>query len=140
ASKVYLIHRRSELRASKIAQQRAFDNPKMAFVWDSVVERIEGETLVKSIAVKNVKTGAESRIEVSGVFVYVGTIPVTGFVGKYDIFDEQGHIKTDIFMETKYKGIFAVGDVRSDSMRQVATAVGDGVTAAQRAAQRLHEF
>jgi len=140
ASKVHLIHRRHELRASKIAQKRAFDEPKMNFVWDTVVENIEGDNFVRSLSLKNVKTGAASRLDASGVFIYVGTIPVTDFVKSYDFFDEMGHIKTDIFMETKYKGIFAVGDVRVDSMRQVATAVGDGVTAALKAAQRLHEF
>lgn len=140
ASRVHLIHRRDALRASKIAQKRAFDEPKMNFLWDTVVESIEGDNFVRFLNIKNVKTGAVSRLDASGVFIYVGTIPVTDFVKGYDFFDEMGHIKTDIFMETKYKGIFAVGDVRADSMRQVATAVGDGVTAVLRAAQRLHEF
>lgn len=140
ASRVHLIHRRNELRASKIAQKRAFDEPKMNFVWDTVVEGIEGDNFVRSLNLKNVKTGEASRLDASGAFIYVGTIPVTDFVKAYDFFDEMGHIKTDIFMETKYKGIFAVGDVRVDSMRQVATAVGDGVTAVLKAAQRLHEF
>jgi thioredoxin reductase (NADPH) len=137
---VHLIHRRGELRASKIAQKRVFDEPKMNFVWDTVVESIEGDHLFRCLNLKNVKTGAASRLDASGVFIYVGTIPVTDFVKSYDLFDEMGHIKTDIYMETKYKGVFAVGDVRTDSMRQVATAVGDGVTAVLKAALRLHEF
>lgn len=140
ASKVSIIHRRSELRASKLAQKRAFEDPKMEFVWDTVVETIEGDNLVKYLNLKNVKTGAQSRLDVSGVFIYVGTIPVAGFIQSKDIFDDQGLVITDIGMETKYKGVFAVGDVRKDSVRQVASAVGDGVTAAMRSAIRLHEL
>ncbi|MFC2149342.1 thioredoxin-disulfide reductase [Candidatus Auribacterota bacterium] len=140
ASKLYIIHRRNELRASKLAQKRAMDNPKIEIVWDSVPETIEGGNLVTNLNIKNVKTGAQSRLDVSGVFIYVGTIPVTDFIKQYDFFDEQGHIATDIFMETKYKGVFAVGDVRKDSVRQAASAVGDGVTASMKAALRLAEF
>ncbi|MDP8263799.1 MAG: thioredoxin-disulfide reductase [Candidatus Ancaeobacter aquaticus] len=140
ASKVYIIHRRDELRAAKTSQQRVFKNEKIEMVWDSVVEEIVGDKLVSNAIVKNVRSGQTNSLDINGVFIYVGTIPVTDFLKSYDIFDKDGHIVTDIFMETKYKGVFGVGDVRADSARQVASAVGDGVTALLKAANRLIEL
>lgn len=126
ASEVTIIHRRDELRAQKILQDRAFSNDKVNFIWDTVVEEIEGDMNVKSLKLRNVKTGEESEFSADGVFVYVGLLPNTDAFKNLGITDEEGWIKTDANMETSTPGIFAVGDVRDTVLRQVATAVGDG--------------
>jgi thioredoxin reductase (NADPH) len=130
ASRVILIHRRDQLRASKILQERALANQKMEFLWDSVVEDIQGENKVTTIRVRNVKTGRTTALEVSAVFIYVGQRPNTDYLRGLVPLDEKGCIIINERMETKIKGIFAAGDIRQNSPRQVITAAGDGVTAA----------
>jgi len=133
ASKVYVIHRRDELRASKIMQERAFANPKLEFVWNSVVTQIEGEDAVQRVRLRNVATDEESTLDVSGVFVFIGLHPNTDYLKGQVKMDEGGHILVNEWMETDVPGLFAAGDVRAHSARQVVTAAGDGATAAIRA-------
>ncbi len=130
ASKVTVIHRREELRATKILQERAFAAPKIEFLWDTVVEAVEGENTVKRLRLKNVKTGEKSALDISGVFVAVGFRPNTGYLKKVVTLEKDGTIITNEKMETNVPGIFAAGDIRSSSIRQVAGAVGDGAVAA----------
>ncbi|CAM3189695.1 thioredoxin-disulfide reductase [Lactiplantibacillus plajomi] len=130
--KVTVIHRRDQLRAQQILQDRAFANPKMEFVWNSNVTEIVGDDKkVTGVKVNNNKTGEDSEIAVDGVFIYVGINPITEPFGNLGITDENGWILTDDHMATKVPGIFAVGDVRKKDLRQVATAVGEGGTAGQ---------
>jgi thioredoxin reductase (NADPH) len=130
ASKIYLIHRRDQLRASQVLQQRAFAEPKLNYMWNSVIEQISGEPMVKEIKMKNIKTGEFSILPISGIFVAIGVKPnSTYFAGSIKV-DDSGLIIVDQKMTTSVPGIFAVGDIRKESGRQVATAVGDGVTAA----------
>lgn len=136
AKKVIVVHRRDKLRAEKINQEHAFANPKISFVWDSVVEEIAGKHIVEKVMVRNVKTKAVSEIKTDGVFIYVGLIPNTGFADVKK--DEWGFIITDDCRETSVKGIFAAGDCRVTPLRQIATAVGDGAIAAV-AAERYIE-
>lgn len=133
ASKVYAIHRRDQLRASKILQERAFANPKMEFVWNSVVTGVLGQDEVQGLRLKNVKTGEESTLEVSGVFVFIGLHPNTDYLKGLLKTDEGGHIFVNDWMETDIPGLFAAGDVRVNSAQQVVSAAGDGATAAIRA-------
>ena len=133
ADKVYLVHRRGELRASKILQQRLFENAKIEMVWNKAVEEIVGELPdgVKALALRDTVTGEKSRIDVTGVFIFVGFKPNTGVidVGHYD-HDDMGYVRTDVNMMTSVPGLFAAGDLRSQLVRQVTTAVGDATTAA----------
>ena len=133
ASKVSVIHRRDELRASKILQERAFANEKMAFIWDTVVTAIEGEDGVERLQLRNVKTGAASTLDVAAVFIFIGLSPNTGYLRDQLKMDEGGHIYVNEWMETEVPGLFAAGDVRVNSARQVVSAAGDGATAAIRA-------
>jgi thioredoxin reductase (NADPH) len=130
ARRVYLVHRRDTLRAEKVIQERALENPKIEFLWDTVVTRVVGDSGVEALEVQNVKTQSARVLKVEGVFFYVGSLSNTGFVkGVLDL-DDQGYILTDETMATSAVGIFAAGDVRKKLLRQVATAVGDGATAA----------
>lgn len=130
-TKVHLIHRRDSLRAQKIIQQRAFDNPKMAFAFDTVVESINGnDRQVTDLTLKNVKTGAISKLEIGAIFVYIGFTPNSKLVREGLTLDAGGYIITNDRMETNIPGIFACGDVRAQLVRQVTNAVGDGTTAA----------
>ncbi|ALO03665.1 thioredoxin-disulfide reductase [Lactiplantibacillus paraplantarum] len=132
ADKVTVIHRRDQLRAQQILQDRAFANPKMEFVWNSNVTEIIGDDKkVTGVKVNNNQTGEDSEIAVDGVFIYVGINPITKPFSNLGITDENGWIETNDHMETKVPGIFAVGDVRKKDLRQVATAVGEGGTAGQ---------
>lgn len=126
ASDVTIIHRRDELRAQRILQDRAFDNEKMNFIWDSVVEEIQGENKVESLKIRNVKTDEVSYVDADGAFIYIGLIPNTEAFVDLNITDDEGWIITDETMETSVPGIFAIGDVRQTVLRQIATAVGDG--------------
>jgi len=126
ADRVTIIHRRDELRAQKILQDRAFKNDKVDFIWNSVVEEIDGEDTVGKIRIRNVKTGELSDIDAAGAFIYIGLLPNSEQFRSLGITDEEGWIKTDENMETSVPGIFAIGDVRQTVLRQVATAVGDG--------------
>ncbi len=130
ASKVYLIHRRDELRATKIIQERAFENDKIEILWDTVVTGFEGLFNVEKVNIKNVKTGAPENLTVDGCFVWVGISPNTGFIKDSVKLDESGFIIANSRMETSVPGVFVAGDVRNTPLRQVATAVGDGATAA----------
>lgn len=130
ADKVYVIHRRNELRADKIVQERAFKNDKIEFVWDSVVNEIKGDNLVNSVVLENVKTKNISNLEVNGVFPYIGMTPnVENFTGQLEQ-DAYGFIITDETMAASIDGIFAVGDVRKTPLRQVITAASDGAVGA----------
>ena len=132
ASKVYLIHRRNELRASKILQQRVFENPKIEPIWDTVVESVhaDGQGLVETLRLRNVKTGAPRDLPATGMFVFIGFRPNTGIIEGHVDHDEMGYLKTDANMQTSIPGLFAAGDVRAQLTRQVTTAVGDATTAA----------
>jgi len=129
-SKVYVIHRRDELRAAKIIQERAMKNEKMEFMWDSVVERINGTAKIESLTLKNLKTGEKSILEVGAVFPLIGFVPNSNIFRDAIRKDNMGYIITDENMETSIKGIWAVGDVRKQLVKQVTNAVGDGTTAA----------
>lgn len=132
ADQVTIIHRRDELRAQKILQERAFKNEKIDFIWDSTVEEIYGDDMkVQGVKVKNKKTGVMTEFPADGTFIYVGLLPNSTPFSELGITDEEGWIETNIKMETKVPGIFAVGDVRKTPLRQVATAVGDGSLAGQ---------
>ena len=132
AKSVTIIHRRDELRAQKILQDRAFANDKISFIWDSVVKEIKGTDIkVSSVIVENVKTGELSEHEFGGIFIYVGVNPVTSMVANLGITDKEGWVITDNRMMTSISGIFAIGDVRQKELRQIATAVGDGAIAGQ---------
>jgi len=139
-SKVKLIHRRDELRAAPIIQQRAFKNEKMEFVWDTVIESIEGDQKVSHLNVKNVKTGEKSKIECGAIFIFIGFVPNSNLV-KGDLEkDENGYIMTDYKMETSIPGIFACGDVRHQLVRQITNATGDATTAAMAASKYIEEL
>lgn len=131
AKTVTIIHRRDELRAQKLLQERAFANEKIHFIWDSVVKEIKGDKRVSSVMVENVKTGEISEHEFGGVFIYVGLDPVSEFAKDLGITNEVGWIVTDNHMKTAISGIYAIGDVREKDLRQVTTAVGDGAVAGQ---------
>ena len=140
AKSVTIVHRRDELRAQKVLQDRAFANEKIRFVWDSVVESIHGdERKVTGVTFKNVKTGELSQAEFGGIFIYVGLDPVSEFAADLDITDDAGWILTDHQMKTSVAGIYAVGDVRQKDLRQITTAVGDGAIASQEVYKYLTE-
>lgn len=130
AKKVYLVHRRDELRATKILQERAFANDKIEFVWDTVATGVDGFFGIEGVKVKNVKTGEESTIKADGCFIWVGILPNTEFIREAVNTDEGGFILADPRMQTNIPGVFAAGDVRDTPLRQVSTAVGDGAIAA----------
>lgn len=127
--KVYLIHRRDELRAVKVLQEKLFALDNVEILWDSQLESIEGDDFVNKAVVKNKKTGAITEVDAEGVFIAIGSNPNTGFLkGKVDM-DEAGYIKTGEDCMTSVEGVFAAGDLRQKSLRQVITACGDGATA-----------
>lgn len=141
ASKVHLIHRRHELRASKIIQQRLFGNPKIEVMWDTVVDRIEGKgTAVTHLALRNVVSGATADFPVGGVFVFVGFRPNTGIVKGHFDHDAGGYFVTNDVMMSSIPGLFAAGDVRAQLTRQVTTAVGDATTAVIAATKYLAQW
>jgi len=134
ASQVYIVHRRDRLRAEPVLQERAFQNEKIEFVWDSVVEEILGnEQGVTGARLRNVKTGEESILEAEGVFIYIGTVPNTGFLEGQVELDERGYIVTDRRAHTSVPGVFAAGDVQEPGLPQIATAVGSGAWAGMEA-------
>lgn len=130
ASRVTVIHRRDQLRASRILQEKAFAEPNIEFLWHTVVEAIEGEGLVNRLKLSQVKTGEKSVFPVSGIFISVGLIPNTGYLKGLLPLSGTGDIITNERMETGIPGIFAAGDIRHNSARQAITAAGDGATAA----------
>lgn len=135
ARKVTVIHRRDELRAAKSIQEKAFKNPKLFFMWDTVVEKVDGDEILSTMTVKNVKTGELTTINADeedgmfGLFGFIGLLPNTSlFEGMLDM--DKGYIKTDDNMHTNIEGVYAAGDVRVKSLRQVVTAAADGAIAA----------
>jgi len=134
-----IIHRRDALRATKIYQERAMNNPKIKFLWNSVVQEIKGDNVVKSVVVKNVKTGEMTEMEIEGVFLFIGLMPRTQFLKDLVPMDREGYILTNENCETSVKGIFAAGDCRKKLLRQISTSVGDGATAAFAAEKYLEE-
>ncbi len=140
ADEVIFVHRRNELRATKIYQERAFANPKVRFVWDSVVEEVLGDETVTGVRVRNVKTGETSVVEADGVFVYVGMEPATDlFKGQLEV-NEWGFIVADERQHTSVPGVFASGDVQDYLYRQVVVAAGTGAIAAMEAEKFLGEY
>lgn len=130
ASKVYLIHRRDELRADKIVQERAFKNEKLEFIYDTIVNKINGENLVKYATIENVKTHEIKDLAIDGIFPYIGFEPNADlFTGQVKQ-DKNGFIIVDEAMQTSVKGVYAIGDVRVTPLRQVITAAADGAIAA----------
>ena len=146
ARKVTIIHRRNELRAAKSIQEKAFANPKIEFFWDSVVEELGGDDILQWMKVKNVKTGEVRTVEADeedgmfGVFGFIGTVPNSKlFEGILDM-DERGYIRTDEDMHTSIPNVYAVGDVRIKSLRQVVTAAADGAIAAVQVERSLSDY
>ncbi len=137
--KVLLIHRRGELRATKIVQKRAFENPKIEFIWHSVVEEIYGNIIVESIKVRDVRSNETRVLDVDGVFLYVGSNPNSALVKDIITLDDKGYIITDENMLSSQPGLYAAGDVRRKLLRQVVTAVADGAVAAVAAEKYLTE-
>jgi len=141
AKKVYLIHRRDELRATKILQERALENDKIEPIWDSIVTSVNGGlTDVESLTVKNVKTQETQTLSVDGCFIWVGTDPNTKFLGDTVHVDKSGFIIVDLSMETSVSGVYAAGDIRNPICRQIVTAVGDAAMAVYSAENYLEKI
>lgn len=138
--KVYVIHRRDQLRAGRVLQERAFAHPKLEFIWNTVVEEVLGDRLLEGLELRNVKTGQESNLKVDGLFVAVGLMPNSQCFRSIVEVDDVGYIIVDDSMSTSAPGVFAAGDIRRDSARQIAAAVGDGATAALSAFRYLQEI
>ncbi len=130
ARKVIVVHRRDELRAQKIIQERAFKNPKMEFIWNTVVQEIHGESKVSKLELVNRQTKEISMLPVDGVFIYVGILPNNELLESRIELDNAGFVLTDEYMHTNVPGIYAAGDIRHTVLRQVVTATSDGAIAA----------
>ncbi|MGT2756240.1 thioredoxin-disulfide reductase [Streptococcus ovuberis] len=140
AKSVTIVHRRDELRAQRIIQDRAFANSKISFAWNKTVEEIKGgDRQVESVVLKDTQTGELSELACGGVFIYVGLDPVSEMVADLGVTDEAGWVLTDDQMATSRPGLFAIGDVRQKHLRQITTAVGDGAIAGQQAYQYIVE-
>lgn len=140
ASKVTIVHRRDELRAQKILQDRAFKNDKINFIWDTELQSINGENKVESVTLLDKKTGDSYDFNADGVFVYIGMKPLTQPFEDLGILNDLGYVETNEEMETDIPGIFAAGDVRNKTLRQIVTATGDGSIAAQNAQHYLEHL
>lgn len=141
ASKVYMVHRRDKMRTTKILQNRVFENEKIEMVWDSVVTGLDSDnTGLTGIKVKNVKTGEQRQLESVGMFVAVGVNPVTQFLDGVVELDESGYVKAGENTHTTMPGLFAAGDCRTNVLKQVSTAVGDGAVAATQAEKYIEEL
>lgn len=138
-NKVYVVHRRDQLRAGKALQQKAFAQPKVEFIWNAVVDRILGEGLVTGARLRDTKTGKLTTLDVDGVFIAIGLMPNSQWLSGTLKIDDAGYAITDQAMTTSTQGIFAAGDIRRNSPRQIASAVGDGATAAISAFKYLQE-
>ncbi|WP_071460768.1 thioredoxin-disulfide reductase [Bacillus massilinigeriensis] len=141
ASKVTIVHRRDELRAQKILQDRAFNNEKIDFIWSHTVKEInEKDGKVGSVTLVSTKDGQEMEFKTDGVFIYIGMVPLTKPFESLGITNSNGYIETNEIMETKVPGIFAAGDIREKTLRQIVTATGDGSIAAQNAQHYVEEL
>jgi thioredoxin reductase (NADPH) len=140
ANTVQIIHRRNEFRATKIYLDEALTNPKIKVVFNAIVESIHGQDKVDGIVVQNVITKEKKEMTCQGIFIFIGSVPNTGFLGTLLCEDVGCHIETNMHMETSIEGLYAVGDIRKNSYRQIATAVGEGVTAAIAAEHKLSEL
>jgi len=141
AKKVTIVHRRDELRAQKILQDRAFKNEKIDFIWDTVVTEInDKDNKVGSVTLKNVKTGELSNKTADGTFIYIGLEPLSAPFVSLGITNDDGYIPTNDQMETEIPGIYAVGDIREKTLRQIVTATGDGSIAGQNAQHYIEEL
>lgn len=137
AKTVTIVHRREELRAGKLLQARAFNDPKVSFIWNSTLTEIAGEGIVQSVKVKNLKTGDESEMPTEGVFIFIGHIPNTElYIGKLEM-DDQGYVVIDKYMQTSIPGVYAAGEVADSHFRQVITSAGMGAAAAMQAIHYL---
>jgi thioredoxin reductase (NADPH) len=130
ASRVYLIHRRTEFRAQKVLVDRATANDKIEFILDTIVESINGDNSVTSATLRNLKTGETSQLELGGLFVYIGNIPSTNLLEQYVEIDDSGYIEVDSTMATGCPGVYVAGDVRKSPLKQIVTAGSDGSIAA----------
>ncbi len=140
AGRVTVIHRRDELRATEIFREQAFANPKISFVWDSVVEEVLGDQTVTGVRVRNLKNGETSMMKTDGVFVYIGMEPKSDlFVGQLEL-DDDGYVVTDRRQHTNLPGVFAAGDIQDPNYRQVVTAAGTGAIAAMEAERYLGKY
>ena len=139
ASRVFLIHRRDQLRAQEILQEKAFKNKKIEFIWNTVVKEIKGDNKVEGLILENVKDGRIHELKVEGCFIFIGMQPNSELVKDLVELDEDGYIVTDKYCRTSIEGIFAVGDVRNSPFKQIAIAVGDGAIAALSAERYLSE-
>jgi thioredoxin reductase (NADPH) len=139
AEKVTIIHRREEFRAAKSIVEKAMSSDKIDIIWNTVVEEIYGDGIVEGIKLKNVKTGEATDFRTDGVFMFVGTKPISEFAKGVVEMDQKGYIKADEEMRTSAEGIFAAGDVRIKSLRQVITAAADGAIAAVNAEKYIEE-
>ena len=140
ASKVSLIHRRDQFRATPVVQDKVFAEPKIECIWNSIVREVQGETFVNRLRLEDVRTGQDSYLEVDGVFVAIGLIPNTSYLKDIVPLDEKGAVIVNNMMETAVPGVFAAGDIRINSIRQVVAAAGDGAVAAVSAAAYIENL
>jgi len=139
AKSVTVVHRRDTLRAGEILQQRAFDHPKIKFIWDTVISEIIGDEAVKSVKLVNLVTNKETELETSGVFIFIGHKPNTQIFEKYIDLDDKGYIKTDIHLTTNIPGVYVAGEAGDPHYRQVITSAGMGAAAAMQAIHFIQE-
>ncbi len=139
ANKVEVIHRREALRAGASLQKRAFENEKISFVWNSVVEEVVGNGVVQGVQIKNTKTGESSALETDGVFIFIGHDPSSGFLKGNLALDEEGYIITDELFRTNVPGVYAAGEIQDAHFRQISTSVGQGAAAAMELEKWLAE-
>jgi thioredoxin reductase (NADPH) len=136
---IIVIHEEGKVDANQVSFERAQQNPKIKWIWNSIVKSVNGDELVESITLKNIQTGEESDYPVNGVFIFIGTVPLTEFLPEEVQLNPQGYINTDEKMATNMEGLFAAGDVRAKYLRQVVTAASDGAVAAVAAEKYVHE-
>jgi len=139
AKSVTIIHRRDSLRAGVILQKRAMENPKIKFMWNTIVTQVVGEEAVRAVQLKNVQTGEEQEFPTDGVFIFIGHHPNTQMFQGHLELDEQGYLVTDMLMHTSLEGVFAAGEVADPHFRQVITSAGMGAAAAMQAIHYLEE-
>ncbi len=130
ASKVSVVHRRDSLRASPILQERAKAHPKINFVWDTVIEKVNGEKKVEGVVLKNLKTNQSRDFRTDGIFVFIGHDPNTSFLEGFVDLDEKGYVKADSMTRTSVPGVFAAGEIRAGAVKQLVAACGEGCEAA----------